>query len=159
MQRLLLTTKTVSGPFIIRYWWNLVRRLNGTRWIQKTQNRKCAAIFQDGRRHFLENHWNALNQPFIAGFCWNLVHRLNETYWIQKTQNRKCAAIFQDGRRRYPENLWNGLIQPFIVRFWWNLVHRLMKTRCIQKERKSGSVLPLFSKMIAATILTSIDML
>jgi hypothetical protein len=33
---------------------------------KKTQNRKFAAIFQDGRRHHIENHRTALIRPFIA---------------------------------------------------------------------------------------------
>jgi hypothetical protein len=31
--------------------------------VQKTQNRKCSAIFKDGRRRYLENRLNALSRP------------------------------------------------------------------------------------------------
>ena len=43
-------SKAVYRLFITRFVWNLVHRLIETCWIQKLQNRKCAANFQDGRR-------------------------------------------------------------------------------------------------------------
>jgi hypothetical protein len=120
---------------ITRFWWDSVHKLNFTIWVQKTQNRKSAAIFKVGRRRHLENQWNAVGRLCIARFWWNLIHRLKWTCWVQKEQNRKFVAIFKDGHRHQYEKKWNALSRLFIARFGGNLVHTLTRACWVQKTQ------------------------
>jgi hypothetical protein len=83
----------VNRTFIARFRTNFNHRLTTTYWVQKTQNRKCSAIFKDGRRRHLENQCSTVSGLLSTDF--DEIGYTYETCCYIKGQSRNFAAIFK----------------------------------------------------------------
>jgi hypothetical protein len=75
-----------NQPFMIRFWLDLVHRLNLTSWIQKTHHRRSDAIFRDGCRRHVENRLSATERAIVGRFWWTSVYRRENTCLVRKAE-------------------------------------------------------------------------